>query len=501
MKWSSSETRSPLVESRNAQGVSTGFQLLDFSNDSTETYDAAGKLLSIRQRNGWTTTLQYNAQQHLASVTNHFGRQLTFTHDSSGRMTSMTAPGGEITHYVYDTVGNLTSVTWPDGNIKRYHYEDSRHPRALTGITDETGQRIGNYTYDAQGRVIETQRAGGVDRYQFAYSQGANGLPQTRVTDFSTGSPTSRTYNFITQGRVLRPAAVSAPCPLCGITAQATQYDASGLKTRELQHDGSVVFYQHNTRGLETERATFPPSFASASTRPALSNATSVVSTQWHATWNLPTQIAQPGQISSYGHDASGMLTGLSTVATTDTTGAAGFSATPTGPVSTTQYAYNADRLNTGITEFTDGVQTQRWNMAYNAMGDLISITDVTAGNQSATITHDAQGRLTRIGASNGAVASYTWDVHGQLVVAAMPGFTATLTYGSRKLLTEVRLSTGPWLRVTYNAVGEPVSVLDSSGQVQQVSGLSTHWLRSAEPIGAAQSLLGHALRQGNQRV
>lgn len=500
LKWSSSETRSHLTESRNTQGISTGFQLLDFSNDSTETYDAAGKLLSIRQRNGWTTTLQYDTQQMLASVTNHFGRQLTFTHDEAGRMTSMTAPGGEITRYGHDTVGNLNSVTWPDGNTKRYHYEDSRHPRALTGITDELGNRIGTYTYDAQGRVIETQRAGGVDRYQLAYSQDANGLPQTRVTDFSTGTPTSRTYNFVAKGRVLRPAAVSAPCPLCGSTAKATQYNAAGNKTREVAHDGQVTFHLYNAKGQETERATYGLTYGTASTRPALSLATAVVSTQWHATWNLPTQIAQPGQISSYSYDAKGMLTGLSTVVTTDTTGAASFSAITTGPVRATDYGYNANSLNTSIVEQSGGVETQRWTLAYNASGDLNQIADVT-GAQSAMLTNDAHGRLTRLAASNGAVATFAWNADGQMTAATLPGYSASFTYTTQKRLNEVRLDTGEWLRVTYNGKGEPTQVLNSSGQVQTVSGLSQHWLQSDQPLNALQTLLARSLERGPQRL
>jgi len=51
---------------------------------------------------------------------------------------------------------------------------------------------------------------------------------------------------------------------------------------RKLQHDGSVVFYKYNERGLETERATFPTSFATATTRQGLARAISVVSIQWH---------------------------------------------------------------------------------------------------------------------------------------------------------------------------------------------------------------------------
>lgn len=420
--WTSAETFDTLSRIPAATPSAVTWVLQRRQTDIWETYDHTGRLLKTTERNGWTTTLSYSTIGQLQSVSNAFGRQLVFNFDSNGYLTTLTAPGGAITRFNRDAQGRLLAITWPSGEVKRYHYEDTRFPQALTGITDETGQRIGTYTYDAQGRVAQTQRAGGVDRMQFSYGTDAAGAPKTQVTDFNAGASTTRTYNFLPQGRMLRPAGVSSPCPQCNATAQSIQYNASGL-------------------------------------------------------------------------------TVSSTRITTDNTGAAGFSAIPTGPISTTQYTYNADHLNTSITKLSDGVQTQRWNLAYNAMGDLISIVDVTGGNQSATLTNDLQGRLTHISASNGAAASYGWNLHGQMATATLPGFTATLAYDARRLLTEVGLSTGQWLRVSYNASGEPVSVLDSTGQVQQVSGLSTHWLRSADPIGAAQTLLIHSLQKGKQRV
>lgn len=498
--WQSENRELQLTEQRDATNALTGWQIARQSDNGSERFDKSGRLTQLQSRNGWTLTLGYNVSGQVDSVTNHFGRRLALAYDTSGRLSSITQPGGEVIRYAHDPQGNLLTVTWPDGSVKRYHYEDSRFPRALTGITDETGQRIGTYTYDAQGRVASTQRAGGVDKMQFSYGVDAAGTPQTKVTDFSSGAPTSRTYNFALQGRMLRPAGASSPCPQCGSIAQSTQYDPSGLKTREVLHDGSVVFYRYNNRGLEIDRATFPASFASVTTRPSLNHATSVISTQWHPTWNVPVHVVEPARRTSYSYDVHG-ITSISTRASLDATGATTFGAQPTGPTTTTQYTYNADHLNTSITELTDGVQTQRWNLAYNAMGDLISIIDVTGGEQGATLTSDPQGRLTRISASNGAVANYGWSVHGQLVTTTMPGFTATLTYDTRRFLTEVGLSTGQWLRVTYSASGEPVSVLDSTGQVQQFSGLSTHWLRSADPIGAAQALLTHSLQRGEQRL
>jgi len=167
------------------------------------------------------------------------------------------------------------------------------------------------------------------------------------------------------------------------------------------------------------------------------------------------------------------MLTSQSWSATADATGAAKFSAVQTGRTYSTDWAYNANSLNTSVVECVDGVETQCWTLAYDASGNLTRITDVTGGNQSATLTNDAHGRLRRLAASNGAVATFAWNADGQMTVATLPGYSASFTYTAQKRLNEVRLNTGEWLRVTYNAKGEPTEVLNASGQVQTVSGLT----------------------------
>ena len=122
-------------------------------------------------------------------------------------------------------------------------------------------------------------------------------------------------------------------------------------------------------------------------------------------------------------------------------------------------------------------------------------------GAQSATLTSDTHGCLTRLAASNGAVATFAWNSDGRMTAATLPGYSASFTYTAQKRLNEVRLNTGEWLRVTYNAKGEPTQVLNSSGQVQTVSGLSQHWLQSDQPLNAMQTLLVHSLEKGPQRI
>lgn len=59
--------------------------------------------------------------------------------------------------------------------------------------------------------------------------------------------------------------------------------DAQGRKLRERAHDGSVSFFAYDTKGREVERAVFPAAYAEATTRPALSAATSVTSARHDA--------------------------------------------------------------------------------------------------------------------------------------------------------------------------------------------------------------------------
>ena len=219
--WTAAGSRDSVTALVDAVGTRTGYTYTAAADDSTETYDAAGKLLNIKQRNGWLTTLTYSDATTpttiaprpglLTSVKNQFGRELKFTYDSQGRLAELLPPGaisgqpaGSTTspiRYVYNEPASLgpgvpaqsqlTSVVWQDGSIKRYHHEDGRWPQAVTGITDEAGVRYGSYAYDAQGRVTRSELSAGAERLDFAYATDANGKPTTTVTDYTGAGGTA----------------------------------------------------------------------------------------------------------------------------------------------------------------------------------------------------------------------------------------------------------------------------------------------------------------------
>ncbi len=217
----------------------------------------------------------------------------------------------------------------------------------------------------------------------------------------------------------------------------------------------------------------------SAATRPALASASKVVSTKWHATFNLPTQLAEPNKTTANTYNSKGMLTGQSWTATTDATGAAKFSAVKTGSTYATGWSYSASSLATTIVQKVDAVEARRWAFVYNALGDITKVTATEAGTSSvATLTSSTtHGLLTQLSANNGALAKFTYNTRNQLATAQLPDYGATMTYDARALLTEIRFGASSWLRIVYDPAGNPLRLEDSAGQSQLIVGL-------AEPSG-----------------
>jgi len=162
------------------------------SADETETYDAGGRLLTLKNRAGVTHTLAYDAQGRLSMVTHSFGEQLSFTYDTYGRLATMTAPGGATYTYGYvSTISRLSSVTYPDTRVRSYYLEDAWHPNYVTGINDENGNRYSTYAYvsDPIGKATLSELSGGADHVGLSYVSGT----RTTVTD---ALGVARDYDF-----------------------------------------------------------------------------------------------------------------------------------------------------------------------------------------------------------------------------------------------------------------------------------------------------------------
>ncbi|MEZ0192330.1 RHS repeat protein, partial [Ralstonia solanacearum] len=395
--WSASNTQDTLQPVTDVSGKTTGWQYTVVNMGAVETYNTGGKLQSVRERNGRTTTLSYNAASQLSAVTAPSGRSLTLAYDASGRVASVAAPDEAVTRYGYNTAGMLSTVTRPDGTTRQYVYEDSRFPTALTGVIDENGSRYATYAYDDQGRAISSTLAGGANTYQFQYGDNY----QTTVTD-----PTGKTsvYSFLKQNGVLLPTAISAPCGLCGSTRQSSSYDANNNLTQETDYNGTVTTHAYDSDKREIQRVD------GASTANARTT-----TTEWHKIWNLPLRIASPTKLETYSYDSNGNLTRYSETPTADSDGSQGLSAATTGSTRTTNWTYTADgRVATSSGPRTD-VATSTTYVYRTAddtstppqyrKGDLYQIVD-PLGHATTINQYDASGRPLQMTDANGIVTA-----------------------------------------------------------------------------------------------
>jgi YD repeat-containing protein len=345
-----------------ALNMTTGWRYTTADGD-VEIYQL-GVIESITNRQGLKWVYAWSGSNF--TVTNSFGRTLVFARDAQNNRT-MNIFGGGVFTYRNDASNNLSSITYPDGKVRTYLYEDSRFPNALTGIIDENSVRYATWAYDAQGRAISSEHAGGVDRTTLAYNTN-----NTVVTD-ARGNV--RTNNLSTVLGVVRSTGSSQPGGSgCGPASSAIAYDANGNVASQSDFNGGTTTYSYDTsRNLEIQRV-------ESGSQPEART----VSTQWHGTWPLPAKVAGPNRLTSFvyngdtdngqvvtcapagafiplasGNQPIGVLCKQTEQATTDSSGSLGFTAA----------------LDTSIAPRSS-------SLIYNAMGQVLS-------------SMDPQGRMT----------------------------------------------------------------------------------------------------------
>jgi YD repeat-containing protein len=234
-------------------------------------------------------------------------------------------------------------------------------------------------------------------------------------------------------------------------------------------HDGTVTFTAYDSKGRETERATFASSSQSATTRPALANASKVTSTKWHASFNLPTQVAEPHKITTRTYNAKGMLAAESWTATTDATGAAKFTAVKTGSTYATGWGYNANSLATSIVTretaagATVAVETGRWTAKYNAAGDMTQADNVTQRQTAKSTGFDAHGNTTRVTDESGAALTLSYDARGRLrSYARSPGRSVSYDYTAWGDVQRTTSNDGAQTNYEYNAIHQITRISES---------------------------------------
>ncbi len=271
------------------------------SNDSIETYNESGQLLTVTTRDGKTTEYVHT-NDLLEQVTGPYGRTFGFTYDESNRLITLTTPENTDIHYTYDNTDNLISVTYPDSSpgdlsdnpTKQYHYDEVVFPHHLTGITDENGHRYATWTYNRLGLAASSEHTNGVEKVELEY----NNDETTTVTD---ASGRIKTYTFESHYGLRKPKTIqySYNDGQQLITKQKTftYYPENGRVKEITDYNGSTTYYAYNNRGLIT---------LETQAKGTLEEYT--VTTTWHPSYRLPATRTYPDRAETYTYNANGQL-------------------------------------------------------------------------------------------------------------------------------------------------------------------------------------------------
>ena len=415
-------------------------------------FNLQGRLASIVDKNGNTTTLTYTGAD-LTQITDSVGRLTTLTCDANHHITQITDPAGHTNTYTYDASGNLMSHIDARGQTTTYAY-DANH--RLTSITDANGHTFVQNTYDAEGRVVQ-QRDALSNVTTFSYDTANR---QTTVTD-PLGNRTVYTYDANWR-------ATGETDPL-GHTIAYT-YDAQNNRLSVTDQNGSTTRYAYDAHG-NTTVITATLGYTTTMT--------------YNAQNNLTSRTDALSRVTSYTYDAKSNL-----LSTTNVSGTTTFAYDAWGQMlsttdansHTTQFGYDAYGYQTVITDALGSVTTFTYDLVgrklserdargnttiytYDANNNLLTVTDPLGG--VACYSYDNVGNRTAVTDALGHTTAYVYDAKDRLamVTDALGGAT-TYAYDANNNRTRLTDALSHTTVYTYNAVNLMVQVANPLGQV-----------------------------------
>jgi RHS repeat-associated protein len=439
---------------------------------------SAGRLQSVTDAAGKTTSYAYDLATNTTTATNPDNGIQTLVYDSYGDLLSSTDPLGHTTDNVYDESHNLTSVTDPLGHKTSYTYDANGNKTSITYPSTGDGHNTTSRTaYNQYSEPISTTDELGNVR---TFNYDANYLP-TSVTD-NQGTLASFIFN---SDSTLAAGAIGFEITAQPSKASQFAYDTSGNMISRTDALGRTTSYTYDWLGHKLSTVTPTPTSGTGT-------AASTTTYQYDAMGNLVQTAAPLGRTTSSTYDSNG-----NKLSDTDARG------------KVTHYVYDAlNRLietdypsdaNTPATKSTKTYDfrnnvidetDQAGNVTHHEYDKAGRLTSVTRGYGSSTpsatnytyydnglkesetdhlkhITnygYDATGRLTSVSGVQGTV-TYGYDDAGNKISSTDgKSNTTNFKYDARKRLIETDYPDGTSVKNSYDGPGNLASVIDQNG-------------------------------------
>ncbi|MGT0194101.1 LysM peptidoglycan-binding domain-containing protein [Burkholderia pyrrocinia] len=318
---------------------------------TTYQYDDKRHAVSVTFANGLTRTSIWNAAGELITSTDAVqGRLLSQTtnrYDADGRLRIATDANGQNTHYLYNARNQRVAEIAPDGTLTEFVYDRpyAYQTRTITYATRLSAAQL-TILSDSTGRPIERLSSGGAltletsglrpvasagDRASWLFRSIGNWVDRTvdpdgTVTRLSYDGFGRLTGKTVFANRVdpsASPASGLPPADPARDRSTRYLYDQDGLLRGELDSQGFLTEYRYNVAGerIETVRYATPVSDSlrlafTASSAPKLAELIPAASEQdtssrfvYDSRGLLAAEIDGEGYVTRYRYDAQGNVT------------------------------------------------------------------------------------------------------------------------------------------------------------------------------------------------
>lgn len=467
-------------------------------------YNGRGQLLSVTNANNESVSFSYDSNGYLLAADGPLPGlqdQSTFIYDAAGRLRTATDPDGYALNFDYDPLDRLIKTTFPDGTFQQITYDrlrpgvvrdrlgrETRYTynalRQISAIQDALGRvtrfdwckcgdlkslidplgRSTTWRHDLQGRVSAKEYADG-SRVSFDYETTTSRLRQIRdeqnqFTQFSYNPDNSlhvkRYLNAVVStpsvrftydpdySRVLTmqdgngmTAFTYHPVPAAGAGRLASIDGPWANDTITLAYDPLGRLVSPAINGVAVRRT-----FDSAGRLTQLTNVLGVFDLTWEAGSERLSGVHYPnGQATEYSYHPNSRDQLLQRVT----------HRLPNNSVlSEFTYLYNAIAQVTNETHF-QGSSLKTWLPAYDAGERLLGLTELQSGAPSQTLNYaydkddnrtteqgigaarnyfyNALNQVTAISDSSLPVTSYQWDAEHRLVAISNGTHRTELSY------------------------------------------------------------------------
>lgn len=411
---------------------STGW-VLRIDGENIEHYTGDGQILKETNPNGisWTYTYGGSDGRKLQRVTHSNGRSIQFVW-TDNHVSKVIDPAGSV--YAYTNTTTKATVTYPGtpANVVTYHL--SRTPRTIQLVGKSyNGVRYSSFAYDAAGRAISSELAGGIERTRLVYTENRAG----EVVKVVETNPLGLVSTHVVEKMQLKETTghASANCP-----ASMRSYSYSGFGKYDVLVDNNGVMddYDYNQLG---QLVRLTEAVGTASERATI------------YTWDAPPRNrllteTRPGQWSRiYSYTPSGRIASI-TEKNLSSRGIPNQSRT-------TLYAYrlHANGLVARMEVSIPGRGKSRFE--YTEKGELARSVNAL-GHVTTYSSMNGMGLPGRVVGPNGDINDYRYDARGRLVMAVsyINGVASTTKffYGSHGLLEYISYPDGTSRHYIYDA-------------------------------------------------